>query len=506
LASLIYLALPVGVFLIGWLRPPWAVLFVATLLAGAGVWGRRLGRPGATPEADARAVSAPALVGAALVVLGVVALSGAGGFGLQTWDWAKHHAILRDLMEQPWPVAYATGRDDVALTYYVAYYLPAALVGTVAGWTAANVALFAWTVLGAVLALLWVVVLSGAHVWPCLGVFVLFSGLDLVGAPWSGRWSGAAWLQDFHVEWWAGPWLYPSNVTLLAFAPHQALGGWLLTALALDGLGRYAGRYPHVLGAGICLLWSPFASLGLVGLAALGGDGRRSQRGGPGGLARDPAALAGAAITLVLVLYLLSRSWPVAIPERYYPPPERIAAAGLGFVAAQMPGRRFVAEYAVFALLEFLLLALLLWVVHRGSDRRLLGAATVMLLGLPLVRYGYFNDLAMRASIPALFVLQVLAARALGRGHERPLLVALLGLVLAAGALCPANLLRIQAQGVVQRGALVEIRPRERVLDLFRIQIQVAHYFFVGQYLGALDAPFFRYLARRPVPVPRGRP
>ena len=498
------MTLPVGIFLIGWLWPPWAALLAAALLAGAGVWGRRLSQAGATQEADAGAVSASALVGAVLVVLGVVALSGAGGFGIQTWDWAKHHAILRDLIDRPWPVAYATGRDDAALTYYVAYYLPAALAGTVAGWTAANVVLFAWTALGAVLALLWVVVLSGTRVWQCLGVFVLFSGLDLVGAQWSGRWSGAAWLQDFHVEWWAGSWLYPSNVTLLAFAPHQAIGGWLLTGLALDGLDRYAGRYPHALGAGICLLWSPFAALGLVGLAVLGGGGRRSRRGGLGGLARDPVELAGAAIALVLALYLLSRNWPVALPDRYYPPPDRIAAAWLGFVPAQMPARQFVAEYAAFVLLEFLLLAGLLWVAQRGTDRRLLGAAMVMLLGLPFLRYGYFNDLAMRASIPALFVLQVLAARALGRWRERPLLVSLLGLVLAVGALCPANLLRIQAQAAFQRGALVEIRPRERVPDLFQIQIRVA-YFFVGQYIGGLDAPFFRYVARRPVPIPRER-
>jgi hypothetical protein len=502
--SLGYVTLPVGVFLVGWLRPPWAVLLVAALVAGTAMWGRRLRQAGATPEGDLRGASAPALVVAVLVVLGVVALSGAGGFGIQTWDWAKHNAILRDLIEQPWPVAYATGRDDVALTYYVAYYLPAALLGKAAGWTAANVALYAWTALGAVLALLWVVVLSGARVWPCLGVFVLFSGLDVVGAPWSGRWTGAAWLQDFHLEWWAGAWLYPSNVNLLAFAPHQALAGWLLTGLALDGLDRYAGRYPHALGTGVCLLWSPFAALGLAGLAALGAVGAGSRRGGLRRLARDPLALAGAAIALVLALYLLSRSWPVALPDRYYPPPGRIAAGALELVPAGMPGRQFVAEYAAFVLLEFLLLAGLLWSAHRGTDRRLLGAATGMLLALPFVRYGYFNDLAMRASIPALFVLQVLAARALCRWRERPLLVSLLGLVLVAGALCPANVLRLQAESAFQRGALVEIRPRERVLDLFQIQTRVA-YFFVGQYLGALDAPFFRHVARPPIPVPRGR-
>ena len=56
----------------------------------------------------------------------------------------------------------------MVLTYYVAYYLPAALVGKIAGWTAANVVLFAWSATGAALAFLWLVVLSGAPVWRCL--------------------------------------------------------------------------------------------------------------------------------------------------------------------------------------------------------------------------------------------------------------------------------------------------------------------------------------------------
>ena len=60
--------------------------------------------------------------------------------------------------------------------------------------------------------------------------------------------------------------------------------------------------------------------------------------------------------------------------------------------------------------------------------------------------------------------------------------------------------LRLSAQGVVQRGALVRIRPRAGVPDLFQQQLRT-HYFLVGQYIGALDGPFFRYLARQPIPV-----
>jgi hypothetical protein len=503
-------ALPVGLFLAGWLRPGWAVPLVAILLVGVVTWARRLRAAGATAAPVGRPASAFALAGAALAVAGVAALTGAGGFGVQTWDWAKHNAILRDLVEQPWPVAYATGQDDVALTYYVAYYLPAALGGKVAGWKAANVTLFVWTTAGAVLAMLWLVVLSGAPVWRCVAIFVLFSGLDLVGAAtWSSRWRGAAWIRDFNVEWWARHWTYPGNVTLLAFAPHQAIGAWLLTGLALDGLRRHPGRSPHVLGAALGLLWSPFATIGLTGLAALDWVTAWRQRGGLRGLVRDAAEVAGGLTALVLVAYFASRYWPVALPERYYPTRDRLAAAALTFLPGRIPWRRFVADYAVFVGLEFLVLAAVLAAVHRrrAGELRLLGVATATLLALPLLRYGYFNDLVMRVSIPAMFVLQVLAAQATDVAPRRSVLTGALVAILLIGAAYPANMLRMAATAVVRRGELVRIPPWSGGLDLFQQQLAMrGHYFYVWQYIGAVDAPFFRHLARRPLAVPKGSP
>ena len=109
LASLAYVALPVGLFLAGWLRLHWAVPLLVTLLLGTVSWGRRLRATGVSAEGVGRPVTVSALASAVLLVAVVVAFLGPGGFGVQTWDWAKHEAILRDLVEQPWPVAYATG-------------------------------------------------------------------------------------------------------------------------------------------------------------------------------------------------------------------------------------------------------------------------------------------------------------------------------------------------------------------------------------------------------------
>jgi hypothetical protein len=443
-----------------------------------------------------------------VVVVLAVALTGPGGSGLQTWDWAKHHAVLRDLVEQPWPVAYATGGDDVGLTYYLAYYLPAALAGKLGGWRLANGVLFAWTAVGAVLAMLWLVVLGRASAWRCLLVFVFFSGLDVVGAAaWGIRGADGRWLLDFDLEWWATHWTYPANVSLMAYAPHQATGGWLLTALVVDASDRYPRRFPYVLAAGLGLLWSPFVTIGLLAVAALTWVTDHGRRRTPAGAVRDIADITGAGVALVLVLYFVSR-WPTAtLPEPYYPPLHRIAAAGFALAPSRVPWPRFAADYIAFVGLEFLLLAAILGAIHwhHRHDRRLLLSATVVLLALPFFTYGYFNDLVMRASIPGLFVLQCLAVRALGlrpgRGSLRGALVA----VLLIGAVYPANMLRLAAGLVVARRALVQLTPRHEVADLFELQWGArASYFYIGQYVGRLDSAFFRILARPPVAIPRG--
>jgi hypothetical protein len=172
-----------------------------------------------------------------------------------------------------------------------------------------------------------------------------------------------------------------------------------------------------------------------------------------------------------------------------------------------MAWSQLAAEYTVFVALEFLLLAALLAAVHRGrrGELGLLGVATATLLLLPLVRYGYYNDLVMRTSIPALFVLQVLVARAVEVFPRRSVLAAAVAGVLLLGAAYPANMLRLRMSAVAHRRALVRIPPRAKVSDLFQQQLALrGHYFHVGQYIGAADAPFFRVLARRPVPVSKG--
>lgn len=104
-----------------------------------------------------------------------------GGWGPLDSDWLKHNAILRDLITESWPVIYDVSGHKIMLTYYTAYQLPAAVVGKLLGWQAANHVLFAYTTIGFCLSALWVWVLTGGGRWWIIMIFLAFSGMDFIG-------------------------------------------------------------------------------------------------------------------------------------------------------------------------------------------------------------------------------------------------------------------------------------------------------------------------------------
>ena len=167
-----------------------------------------------------------------------------------------------------------------------------------------------------------------------------------------------------------------------------------------------------------------------------------------------------------------------------------------------MPLMKFTQHYACSVLLEFLLLASLLAVVYRNrpADRQILVASTFTLLALPFFHHGHFNDLVMRVSIPPLFALLILTLGALPTSPSRAVRIGLV-VLLAIGAIHPANMLRLNAVEVARRGALFQV---PQVVSLFETQIKVREYWpYLYQYVCPVDSFFFNHLARRPIPIDR---
>jgi hypothetical protein len=320
-------------------------------------------------------------------------------------DWHVRDAVLHDLVASHWPVGYGIfdGKETM-LRAPLAYYLPAALIGKVAGLAAAHVALGLWTAIGCALFLMQVLSLTRSR--PAVAaavvtVVVLFSGLDIVGSLLNdGPHFRSDWNITTHLEWWAGKYQYSSMSTQLFWVPNHALGGWLLVGL----LSRHGDSPAFDATLPICVvalaLWSPLTAVGIVPFV-LWRIIVEAQRGRLTRLLRPQIWLPALLVGLVLAAYF------ILDPSRI---PKGLSVGGPGDGAVLDLLRQ-----AQFFLLEagFIGAAIL---VLRRSGQVVLALAVLALL--PLAYFGPGNDLVMRASIPSLAVLTIGACLALLDGAD----------------------------------------------------------------------------------------
>ena len=155
--------------------------------------------------------------------------AGIGGFFQQMPDHNFRNALLHDLINHPWPVAWNTSHGVVALDYYLGWSLIPAVVGKVLGWKAATLAMAAICGAGVFLVLLIFVRVVGVWRWWIPLVFVLWSGMDIVGWALRTRLS-------FEGMQYIGMWSYPplwylSNMMNFFCVPHLSIPTWLITLM-----------------------------------------------------------------------------------------------------------------------------------------------------------------------------------------------------------------------------------------------------------------------------------
>ena len=435
--TVLYLTLPLAIFLVGWTKTWVAVPLVLCLTYSLRSLAAPLPSGARWPPAKLAVVA----------ILGCVWTLYGGTFHLvyANADWHLRDAVLHDLVAGVWPVGYGEldGRESL-LRAPLGYYLPAALVGKAAGLVAAHAAMALWTAAGVVLFLLQVLPARGLRLLVGGAVIVLFSGLDVIGTLQQAPQALAHWDITRHLEWWAGSYQYSSMTTQLFWVPNHALGGWLTVGLLMrsDPESSPAGAdrahetrnpdldalLPMIVAA--LALWSPLTALGAVPfvLHRLAGSmwRERSLR-----LAHPrvwgPALAVGTVIAAYLTLDAarIPRGWTIGR-----------SGAGVGAVISDL------LRHAEFFLLEAGLIGAAILAIR--PSRKVVVALAILLL-LPLVSFGAANDFVMRVSIPSLALLAVAACRALTElepkptVHGRALTVkrGVLAALLAVGAVTP---------------------------------------------------------------------
>ena len=437
--AIVYLALPVLVWLLGWFE--WWFGVPAAALLAAGLWRALTGRGG-----DVQAVRRLAVVALPLA-LGCVMLLPPGGLVDPTGtDWVAHRAVFLDLARGDWPTYlpdYASNEPPL-LRYYLGYFIVPGLIAKWLGVDALHWAVPLWTWGGLAL-----IVALAAEGLPtrratllAAAVLVFFSGMDVVehvlrdGLPAVARRlveqfgvDGLAFIRSPSSAEWvayhaygigdlaslpapASPLFleYLSNVHVFSVSPQHFIGGGLTTLLMLR-----LGEQPRFLAvSGIvlasCLFWSSLLCVGLLPLAGalLLKNGLRPFLGWRN-------LLLAPALAALLALYLASGQ--VDFPRGW-------------LWQLYASGAQLAVDVGFFYLAEFLALALVLWWLQPKLGREpFFVVAVVVLLAAPWFWYGgpRFNEFH-RVAIPSLFVLAYFAARVVaecapaggaGRGGEK---------------------------------------------------------------------------------------
>jgi hypothetical protein len=345
-----------------------------------------------------------------LLVVILVAYSGAGGYSFQHGDYQRHNAFLRDLFERPWPTSFQHVPPDGKpgfLAFYIANSLPAAAVGKLFGWAAANFASFLWTVTGFYLSVCWFLRVIGRVSFPFGLLFIFFGGLDIIGRVTLVGWPTPSrqfdnWLLQFTTRSSAADtmegifWFFPSNLSFVYYAPQHVIGPWLcVLALMHDAIRNKTCRRAVFLWS-LVLLWSAFSFVGLLpflGLAILVTRGR--------GLFSFENTVAAGTVLFMTLLYLQSNNH--AYPH--------------GFLWQYQDVTRTWPVLLLFYALEFGIYALICPGPSRGNEfpfhRAWQWLAIACLLAAPWYVLGRWNDLTTKIGIPALVVFQIWLANAL---------------------------------------------------------------------------------------------
>ncbi len=404
-----------------------------------------------------------------LLALGWLSFSSIGGIGYRNFDSGIRSSLLWHLVTGPWPLYFKAGyfgeefgaAADKAYVYYFAYYLPAAVVGKLLGWKAANVALFVYSWLGASLALMFVRLYVKQRGY--LVTLIVFTGICLFG----GMDYVCNWLLGFTTdrsEMWLSPLHYFSHTRNLFWAPQHCLPTWLIIGVILNQrqISPLLIRiFP--LAAVSMLLWSPLCLIGVAPflLIVLKYHWREWVRWGWENVLAS-------FLFVLLSAFIISNDF------------------SFGMIYAPHAIENYWMQYLLFVVVEFLLLSSL----FAFSDTKMLKhdiliIAFVLLFIIPILILGRWNDWSIKLSIAPLFVLSIFVIKQivwLVENRARQVYIPVM--LFAACALTPLEELIYSAKNY----RISFERPPE-IRDFGASYI-------VWQQLGDPRSLFFQYLAR----------
>ncbi|WP_305952461.1 hypothetical protein [Emticicia oligotrophica] len=181
LLTVSYLLIPNLIFILTWLNPLWATLgFVVSVYSFYSfiIETNKSNEDFSALRVNRIEPSTLLYLALFTLILGVVFSLGNFGLG-QSYDYYKHNTIVKELIEKPFPVVYENEtrygilKEPAILGYYMAYYLPTAIICKFVGFGASNILLYLWGAIGIFISFSWLYFLSPKNINIVL-IFILF--------------------------------------------------------------------------------------------------------------------------------------------------------------------------------------------------------------------------------------------------------------------------------------------------------------------------------------------
>jgi hypothetical protein len=480
-ASLIYLFLPLVVFVMGWLKPWIAILLLLLIILSVGSMVRR---HKSLPRFSSGRLHMVAVV--TLIAIGLVFLTGLWPGLPQSNDYLKHNLIIGDLAGRSWPVRYPGVGGGEYLCYGLGHYMIPGAIAKLCGPASVGIAGFMWATTGVFLFLLGLARFFPRNAPIGILLVLLASGL---GTFWYLIKTGLVhslmpmgFLPDIPDFLHLG--LFTSNLdsfTRMFYQPQHCLAGWLSGLLIYELLvvRKMWAESASVIAA--TSFWSPLTAVGLgvIGLAVLCAEHR----------------------TLVFrpLVHLVAALAIMGIMTAFYLP--HLPIMEKGFIWDLSGDAPWLIWYFLFVLFFVLIPATAVYWLewnkpYLGSLKPVMAGALLLLLASPLYKLGYFGDLRMQISGPAFLFVAIAMTRGLLLGPSEDRMVPFLFLcaVFLGGAIVP--LIRTYENMIV--GARTDFRIetlRNNELDSIK-DLRMTGFDVTSQYLGRSDAPSARWLLK----------
>jgi hypothetical protein len=426
---------------------------------------------------------------ASLIIFIWVAFSGAGGMGYQFTDIYKINTLILELTQNPWPLSYDVDGERMYLSHYLGYFLPGPTLAGFLGYKFVQLFLFLYTFIGTLLGMFWLGRFTKKSFTSFSLFFIFFGGISTYAL--FSKYGFDAFLQlwdrviNHGYLFWLNsketiPLNYVSITDMLYWAPQHAIPcflgiGILLNDTFIDKDIRYT---PFIIS--LLAVWSPLVLVGILPFFLFSLFYLRFK-----GIWNFTNLFIAPVIFGVIAVFLLAIESDELVKH---------------FIFTALNENGVSVFEQIYVYIHFIFFEVLIWAIpiylvlrkrFEKGKKELYLLTIILLITIPLYRFGLWNDWSNRVSMPALVILAIFAFKAFydaGKIHKW-----ILGILFLFGT--HAATIGIVGS-IIDSGYTIKFHPPEenQVLSLPEVCISYP----IIQFVAHENTVFFKYLAKKP--------